>query len=121
LPITCEEREHQCVIRLAGEIDVASSAELKGCFVEAISGQKDLILDLVLDWNAATDLDVTALQLLWAAVEAAEKAGKTLRLASDSPNHIKTAICDCGFESLLKPLLSPQAEGKTGKESEAGG
>jgi anti-anti-sigma factor len=117
LPITCEEREHQCVVRLVGELDVACSAELKGCFVKALSGQKDLILDL----NDAADLDVTALQLLWAAMQAGDKAGRALRLASDPPSHIKTAIGECGFDVLLAPLLSPHDDGKTGKESEAGG
>jgi anti-anti-sigma factor len=86
--LTCEKREHQCVIRLEGELDVACSGELKRCLVEAISHQKDLALDL----SAATDVDVTALQLLWATMKAAEKMGKKVSVVSELPASIRTPV-----------------------------
>ncbi len=111
MPFTCEEREHQCVIRLQGEIDVTCSAELKRCLVEAISQEKDLAVDL----SGVADLDVTALQLLWAAMQAAEKVGRAFSFPNDPPENIKTSICDSGFE----PLLSPHAPGRPEAASEA--
>lgn len=113
--VTCEEREHQYVIRLTGEITVGCSADLKGSLVVGVSHKKDLALDL----SAAADHDVTALQLLWAAIQAAQRTGKALRLVSALPENVASAIRDSGFEPLLSPLISPQAEGNPGPASEA--
>lgn len=115
MSVICEERQHQCVIRLEGEIDVACSAELKRCLVEALSHEKDLRLDL----NAATDLDVTTLQLLWATIREAERMGRVLSVEAEVPASVVSMIRESGFEPLLAPLISPQAEGKPEAASEA--
>ena len=63
MPVNLDQGEAQCVIHLEGEIDISSAAELKKLLLLALQSGKELRLDL----ERATELDVTALQLLWAA------------------------------------------------------
>ncbi len=63
MPTALIEGETQCVIRIEGEVDIASAAELKDMLITAISSGKEVQLDL----EGASDLDVTAVQLLWSA------------------------------------------------------
>jgi anti-anti-sigma factor len=96
LSITFEDSATRCVLRLEGEIDVSCSAELKRVLIEAISSGKEVELDLA----QASDLDVTAVQLLWAARREAEKAGASFAVAGDVPTNIGRAVGEAGFESF---------------------
>ncbi len=66
---TLEQNGAQCLIRMEGEITVACAAELKKALVQALARGNDLRMDL----ESATELDVTALQLLWVAEREARK------------------------------------------------
>jgi anti-anti-sigma regulatory factor len=96
LSITFEDSATRCVLRLEGEIGVACSAELKLALIEAISSGKEVELDLA----QASDFDVTAVQLLWAASQEAEKAGASFAVAGDVPANIGRAAGEAGFESF---------------------
>jgi anti-sigma B factor antagonist len=63
MPVTLEQGGPLCFLRLEGEISVGSAAELKVALLQALASETDVRLDL----ERATELDVTALQLLWAA------------------------------------------------------
>jgi anti-anti-sigma regulatory factor len=114
LPVNCEERARQYVIRLEGEIDVACSTDLKRGFIDTIASEKETVLDV----KAATDFDVTALQLIWAAMVAAENVKKVVTIEGEIPEEIVNAVRDAGFEPLLAPLIS-QAERDGEAASEA--
>ena len=76
-------------------MDVADSAELKRVLVEAVASRKELHVEI----EKVTDLDVTAVQLLWATRREAEKAG-TLCLYSRVPERITVALKESGFEDF---------------------
>jgi ABC-type transporter Mla MlaB component len=106
LPVTFDDRATRCILRLEGEIDVTCSAELKRGLIEAISSGKEVQLDLA----QASDLDVTALQLLWAARREAEKTGASFAAAGDVPGNIGSAVGEAGFESFpvaVTPTVAP--------------
>jgi ABC-type transporter Mla MlaB component len=91
---TFEEQEATAVLRLSGNISVACSAELKQLFVQAFSTGKGVQLDL----SAATNLDIAAMQLLWAAARHAEKTKTALTAAPTVPEELKNGVRDAGFE-----------------------
>ena len=74
MPITCHEDQERFSLCLEGELDIRCAAELKGTLLDALASQKEVRLD----FEQATDLDVTALQVLWAAGRAHEQVGVPL-------------------------------------------
>lgn len=98
MPITHAESETQHVIRLEGDVDVACAADLKRMLIEAVSSRKKLQVDMA----AATDLDITAMQLLWAAKLEAERAGASC-MFGPVPGGIVTVLEEAGFGNFLVP------------------
>ncbi len=96
MPITLNEEETRCVVRLQGEVDAADSGPLKRALVEAIAARKELRVEFA----DATDLDVTAVQLLRAAKQAAGQAN-TPWTAEGIPEPILLALRETGFENFL--------------------
>jgi anti-anti-sigma factor len=107
LPLALEVLETHCILRLEGDIDIACSGELKTMITEAILSRKRVLLDLA----GATDLDVTAMQLFWAAAREAERAGTPLTVAGALPENIALMVREAGFETFPVPTVSagPQA------------
>ena len=87
---------------MEGQINIASAAELKKLLLEALASGRELRVDL----DLATDLDVTALQLLWAAERAARGASKGFTLSGRVPDEIAIAMAEAGFEKFLAPADS---------------
>ncbi len=85
------------MIRLEGDIDITGSAELKATLVEAICSRKQVQVELEL----ATDFDVTAVQLLWAAAREAIKNGTSFTLCSPNPGTAGRAARDMGLPEFL--------------------
>jgi hypothetical protein len=100
LSIAFEEGETRCVIRLEGDVDITCSDDLKRMLIEAISSRKELQVDLV----RATDLDVTALQLLWAATCEAGRIAASVAVAGSVPDGIGTSVRDAGFKTFPIPV-----------------
>lgn len=96
MPVTLDQSEALCFIRLEGEINITCAAELKKHLLQALSSGKEVRVDL----ERATELDVTALQLLWAAEREARGSGKGLTLAGRVPEEISRAVNDAGFEKF---------------------
>ena len=106
LSITFDGSATRCALKLEGEIDVTCSTELKRVLIEAISSGKEVQLYLA----EASDFDVTAIQLLWAARREAEKAGASFAVAGDVPANIRRAVCEAGFENFpvaVTPKVAP--------------
>ena len=81
MPVTLQRQEASWLIRLEGQITVTSAAELKELLLEWLSAGKDLELDL----ERAEEIDITIMQLLWAAArEAARTGAKIVARASSA-------------------------------------
>ena len=99
MPITLDRNESQCLVRLEGELDISAAAELKKLLLEALASGRELRVDL----ERATDLDITAVQLLWAAERKAGVSGGSLRLLGRVPEQLAVALSDAGFEKFPIP------------------
>ena len=102
MPITLEAEETISVIRLEGEINITCAAELKKLLLEAMTTGKDLLLDL----EQATDMDIAAIQLLWATQRETERSGVKLAVQGRVPEAISAMVRDAGFERF--PVLFAQ-------------
>ncbi|MGA2182241.1 MAG: STAS domain-containing protein [Bryobacteraceae bacterium] len=83
-----ERQEGHSLIRLEGEFTLTSAAELKTLLLEGLASRRDLWLDL----ERAEGIDITAMQLLWAAGREADRMGARIAIrvseaaASDARN-----------------------------------
>ena len=98
--ITLKQSKKASVIRLEGAIDIAVAAEFKKRMLEALGSGKEV--RVVLD--GATDLDVTAVQLIWAARRSAEVAGVAFALSGAVPESVSSALGYAGLQRFLNPL-----------------
>jgi len=92
LAVTMERLESQAVIRLEGEFTLASASELKKLLLQGLASGNDLRLDL----EHAEEIDVTAMQLLWATGR--EAARKGIGMAIQVSDAAATAAREAGFE-----------------------
>jgi len=99
VPVALEQNDGLSLIRLEGAIDIGCAAELKGLLVQALGGGKPIGVSLA----GATDLDVTAVQLLWAATRQANAAGVGFALEGQAPEQVSAALADAGFERFPVP------------------
>ena len=108
MPVTLDQTEAQCFVRLEGEINIAAAAELKNLLLQALASGKELRVDL----ERAAELDVTALQLLWAAEREARGSGRGFALAGRLPEEILAAATDAGLEKFPAPMDAKQGDAK---------
>lgn len=94
MPATLDRKKRVWVVRLEGETNISCAAEFKNLLMEALASGKELQLDL----QDATDLDVTALQLLWAAEREAKASGKSFVLAGALPLAMAEIARESGLE-----------------------
>jgi ABC-type transporter Mla MlaB component len=100
VPVTLERSDVENVVRLEGEISIPFAAELKEMLIQALSDGKGLRIDL----ESCTELDITALQLLWAAEREARKSSVGFTAAGAVPEAITAAATAVGFESFPVPI-----------------
>lgn len=96
MPITLDQSESLSLIRLEGELDITSAVELKKVLLQTIASGKRLRLEV----GAVTDLDITTLQLLWAAARDARRSGLNFTLMGQIPKEIATVVADAGFQTF---------------------
>jgi anti-anti-sigma regulatory factor len=96
--ITFERDGTSSRIRLTGVIDVAAAEELKDVFLEALGSSQEL--DLVV--AEVTYLDVTAVQLLWAARREASTQGVAWIFEDAVPEEVLSTLSRAG---LAQPAL----------------
>lgn len=99
MPVTFDRSEAPGVIRLEGDIDIASAAQLKEVLLEALAQRGEARISL----ETATGIDVTAVQLLWAAEREAKASGVVLALKGPVPEPLRATLREAGFEKL--PLI----------------
>ena len=100
MPIVLEQCEGANAIHLEGVIDIALASELKTTLVEALKSSKPLRLAL----NADTDLDVTAIQLLWATEREAKASNVDFVLEGSVPDSVSKTLREAGFERFPVPV-----------------
>lgn len=98
--ITLKQSEESTVIHLDGAIDIACAAELKTTFLDALKSGNPVRVAL----DGCTDLDVTAVQLLWAAGHEARALAMGFKLAGPVPEPLWAALKDAGFERFPVPV-----------------
>jgi ABC-type transporter Mla MlaB component len=101
--VILESNGTECILHLDGDCTLTSAAELKSALIQALaeraSGQAAQPVNTVcLDFGRAGEVDIAALQLLWAAEQAA-RAGER-RLVSRVPEGIRGLARDAGFDSF---------------------
>jgi anti-anti-sigma regulatory factor len=97
MPVTLKLGKDKSALRLDGQIDIASAAELKQAMLDAISAGKKVSLSL----QRVTDLDVTAVQLIWAAQREARSAGIEFAFDKREPQEVTASLADVGLDVCL--------------------
>ena len=100
MPIVFDQSDALCLIRLEGEVDIAGAAEVKKLLLQALASEKEVRVEL----ERTTGVDVTALQLLYAAEREAERSGVTVTVVGHVPEAISVAVRDAGFERFPIPI-----------------
>jgi anti-anti-sigma factor len=95
--ITLEQSGSQGVLHLEGAIDIASASELKELLLKALESAAEVRVSL----DGATGLDVTAVELLWAAERKAKGAGVGFALAGAVPEPVLSALREAGLQQFL--------------------
>ncbi len=93
MAVVVEKSDAVSRIALEGTIDISVAAELKTTLQEAVDAGKPIAVSLA----AASYLDVTAVQLLWAARRAAQDARVTLTIEDAPAEPVAAALTEAGF------------------------
>jgi len=99
--VSMKQEESRSVIRLEGESTMSSAAELKGLLLEGLASGNDLRLDL----ERVEEIDITVMQLLWAAGREAERRGTGITVQVSDVAAL--AARNAGFERF--PGLTSEA------------
>ena len=94
--IALEENAQWSTIRLEGAIDIGCAAELKQALLRAFASGRQVRVAL----DGATELDVTAMQLLWAAGQESRVSAAMFTMVGEMPEPISIALADAGFEGF---------------------
>jgi anti-anti-sigma regulatory factor len=94
--IALSQTEDASLIRLEGAIDIGSAAELKAVLLDAVRAGKRIGVSLA----QAGDIDVTAVQLLWAAKREAEQNSVAFELEGQPAGHAQSLLSDAGLDML---------------------
>jgi len=87
---------------VSGAINIAGATDWKKCLLDALAGGSEIRLRL----EMGSELDVTALQLLWAAEREARALGNRFRVVTPIPEEIAITVKDGGFEEFPIPFES---------------
>ncbi|HVT99410.1 MAG TPA: STAS domain-containing protein [Acidobacteriaceae bacterium] len=94
MPVLFDRGTEPPVIRLEGEVDISQAAELKRVLLEALQAKGGMAIAM----ETATSMDVTAVQLLWAAEREARRAGVSLALRGAVPEALCATAREAGLE-----------------------
>jgi hypothetical protein len=97
--VTLEQSETLHLLRLEGAVDIGCAAEFKGLLSQALGSGCAIRVSV----EGATDLDVTAVELLWAAEREASKAGVGFSFAGPAPADVSAALGEAGLQQFLVP------------------
>jgi len=99
MSVFSDESEVLSLLHLQGDVNISSAAELKQLLLAALARGKAIQVDL----GSVTEVDITALQLLWAAEREAKAAGVEFRFAGQWPEGVAIAVAAAGFGQFPLP------------------
>jgi ABC-type transporter Mla MlaB component len=94
MPVAFDQSNSPSRISLEGEINIRCAAELKEFLLQALTREGALHIEL----STATEVDITALQLLWTAQREAREAGKEFLLNGPISETVAAAIKHSGLQ-----------------------
>lgn len=94
MSFSLQKSDSEWVLRLEGEVDISCAAEFKRALMEAVASGKRTRIDA----GGVEEVDVTAIQLLWAAARECEKSGKELVMEPAMSPVLQQAAMQTGFE-----------------------
>jgi anti-anti-sigma regulatory factor len=97
--VVIDQDSESSLIRLEDAIDISCAAELKEATTTAIQAGKPVQILL----EGATCLDVTAMQILWAAERAARAQGLGFTLKGQLPEALAAILRNAGWEGFPLP------------------
>ena len=98
--IALEQSENSSVLRLDGVIDISCAAELKTLLLKSLSSGGEIRIAL----DGVTELDVTAVQLLWAAEREAARAAVAFALSGPMQEPVLSGLRLTGFEEYASTM-----------------
>lgn len=98
--VTLEQSETLNLLRLEGAVGIGCAAEFKGLLQQALGSGREVRVSL----QAATDLDVTAAQMLWAAERKAKGTGKGYSIVDAPPEQVLAALNEAGLQQFVFPV-----------------
>jgi anti-anti-sigma factor len=107
VPVRFDHSEAPATVHLEGTVDIGCAADLKQALLDALAGGAVRVA-----LRDATEIDVTALQLLLAAERACAAAGTKLTLSGPVPEAIRAIARDAGLARF-------PAGGEPGEEVES--
>lgn len=102
MPVTLEQKDALTFIRLEGAIDVGCAGELKELLMEELKSGAPIYVAL----ESTTVLDVTAVQLLWAAAREAQRVGVEFGFKGQTPEAVRCALAEVGIENFPVPAAT---------------
>ena len=99
MPVTLEQKDALTFIQLEGAVDISCAAELKELLIERLKSSAAVCVSL----ESATVLDITAVQLLWAAAREAERVGVEFGFKGPTPEAVRSALAAAGIGEFPVP------------------
>jgi len=96
MSITVSSGSESSLLRLNSTVDIGSAAELKAAFVDAFANGNSVRVSLA----GVVDLDVTAVQLLWAAKREAKRLGIGFAFEGEPSEALRDSLSSAGFDEL---------------------
>jgi anti-anti-sigma regulatory factor len=94
MPFDLQELDDRCLLRLDESVTVNCAGELYEVLGRALDLKKRLEIDL----EKTEEFDVSALQLLYAAANAARQAGTGMSLSGTLPECVKRSFVESGLD-----------------------
>jgi hypothetical protein len=98
--VTLDQSETQNLLRLEGAVGIGCAAEFKGLLGQALGSGREVLISL----EGAADLDVTAVQLLWAAGRKAQSVGVGYSIVDAPPELVLAALSETGLQQFILPV-----------------
>jgi anti-anti-sigma regulatory factor len=97
VPVRFDADTEPGLIRLEGEVDISQADELKRILLATLAEGRALRLSA----EAVTGMDITAMQLLWAAAREARTTGTPLAWQGAVPDALRATMREAGIDSFL--------------------
>jgi anti-anti-sigma regulatory factor len=87
-------------VRFEGGLTLRTIVDAKARLLDALAANEAVVID----WSAATEVDVSGAQLLLAAFKSAAQAGKQIRFAPPTPAVLHSVIAASGLAEAFEDL-----------------